>query len=1550
MLLADVLRVLAGQTDALGYRRADLYDILFRGILDEQNFGLDDTVKQLFSGGRPLNSALMRLLYEREGFDLLRGNIQVGYLTVAGNHTGIFDSLSALLADCPYMRAEDVKKITSSCDAARDDELARFIAACLVCGSYNTAQSKKDSPQIRESYALNLDYMRLDTPASVIALEEALWSAAQASFISSRSEGGRFYKLDIIERLLPQGHFTSMRFTQLGKTDEGEEAPLTELCARSDSDIAVVGDGGIGKTTFLQHLMEEIFLLPGGGKRANMDHRSIPFFIELNRCPDHVGDWYDDSLRKTNFITRYIGQIKENHASLDSVSPDTLTQVEKELQRIPADGKPRYLLLLDGFNEVRSNNSVRTYLSNEISILHRYPNVRIITTSRETQAAYYASEFENIHLVGLKNEDIITHLENSGVPQPVIGSAMACDSLVKCLRIPLYLCMFSARDARDDFLPETAGEILYSFFHRNSAFYNIRSRIAETRSSELTEEQIAFVLDFILPFIGWQFETSDAFSMNEREFKEIISEAMCHTRFMLASGDHNPFADFKYSGARLRETAESFYAPDGLDVSLILSCVYDYLGIVYQYQVNEGAFADRIRYAFCHHHFRDYFSAMWDVQLLSMLRCADAGAFAAPAPGGLENNTFQYFLDERYWQTQKVGFISEVLMEHRNKPKLDAETQNWFLPEKRYDEQRVLTAALDYCRELRKAGASTKHILQNILAAILYGRKEYSGLDLSGLDLSKCSLFNITCSRRGATRYLAANFEGSVFSNKTFEPEDHRDSVMEYLYHGKQCFTIDDGGGIKCWDVLSGRLEYELQSADPLGVTDFSGKGFFKISNDGHWLAAKVQETYPGGTHVYIHIFDLTNPDSPPRQIKPDQEHNLLTYFAFTEDSKSILMLCDRKVIYCMDVTTGTTLHKGTYDLLKQSELYADSAESEIYVYTAEYDAYETNPALMRTWTNSEDDNVDDAEDWDYSTDEDDEEEFPDGILCELCVIVPNTGELRELYTFSGEPGVSPTISYIPHGKCFLLYNHDGGHIERFDCLTERSEIILQELTDGQDTPPTEIHPHPERAGECFVMYPNVCFAVDIRPGSGGNVLMTYAISGVEKLLPDSDESGELEFKTSAVPAMNRFVVGNDTNTYEWDTENDTLIRKYNSVFYDCTAFFCNATKDTAILVHRHNGVSLFAGSPAKLRHQYCFQEPGYVIDISCYDETHNTLAMVFARPDHEKVLVMDVDTGEEREVFSSFHPGETIENLCFSNDGDRLLATTQYRCLECDPRHGSDPVEVAIAGDNERFAAGNYRGDEIEIAVVEHIQYAEPHVTPHCVYYRHGVKDGKPSFQRTWCYIMPQLKKEQFCYFLYRNGDLGVGGANDAEGFQTYWVTSGFFLERLPELEKILQPQCYKWQGNRRLKLDKTFQPLDEIFVWHDHEITNRYGVGNSGFSYMYLADDMSEAVITDNREYLSYQRSLEGLTYQRLRDSFQNDFKDVHQDTYWSYAIPWHDGSLIGCFEGYNLTHVAASDNKLLDSIAYYPGISIFGCRFKGIQADDETRDVIAANGGIL
>lgn len=152
----------------------------------------------------------------------------------------------------------------------------------------------------------------------------------------------------------------------------------------------------------------------------------VYIFIELNRCPTDIVHWHNDPSRKTKFITRYIGALLENHASLDTVDDRILEYVEKELQKRPDGGKPQYVLLLDGFNEVKIDEgySIRSLLSNEISTIKKYDNVRIITTSRETQAAYYAAGFTNIRVTGLDDSVIIEHLRGCGKQEYFIAEVM----------------------------------------------------------------------------------------------------------------------------------------------------------------------------------------------------------------------------------------------------------------------------------------------------------------------------------------------------------------------------------------------------------------------------------------------------------------------------------------------------------------------------------------------------------------------------------------------------------------------------------------------------------------------------------------------------------------------------------------------------------------------------------------------------------------------------------------------------------------------------------------------------------------------------------------------------------------------------------------------------------------------------------------------------------------------------------------------------------------------------------------------------------------------
>ena len=425
-----------------------------------------------------------------------------------------------------YLSLQDIKEINQIFAASFQKELPNYPNLLAWLNYDNAASLTNQVTNWMDSIDARL--RALEKPEdpflqmlSQNGLHKSLWHASRRAYMLSKSEGNRF-SYDIIEKLLPQGYLPKFSAPIEGRNEAGQSVPLADLCRDADRHVAIIGNGGIGKTTFLQTLMDKVF---AESEEYSTDIQ-IPFFIELNRCPTDIRNWYDDSLHKTNFITRYIACLLENHLSLHDTRHDTLSQIEKAFQHTPHDGNAQYLLLLDGFNEVKIDEdySVRRLLSEEISVLKEYPNIRIITTSRETQAAYYAHDFKNIRVSGLKDDIIIEYLKSCGRVESALADIRRCERLMDCLRIPLYLCMF-ASSSDSTLLPETHGEILYYFFHKNSSFYNLRKRAHDARNNPLSAPQ-RVVLDFILPYIGYHLESNDIFSVNSELLEKLICEAV----------------------------------------------------------------------------------------------------------------------------------------------------------------------------------------------------------------------------------------------------------------------------------------------------------------------------------------------------------------------------------------------------------------------------------------------------------------------------------------------------------------------------------------------------------------------------------------------------------------------------------------------------------------------------------------------------------------------------------------------------------------------------------------------------------------------------------------------------------------------------------------------------------------------------------------------------------------------------------------------------------------------------------------------------------------
>lgn len=1430
-----------------------------------------------------------------------------------------------------YLTQEDIAQINDMFSILLKEEILRRPA---LCNHLVMSQIDNMNTIIQNMWAATKDnYMSLNS--RVLALEnkdtkiqakgygtctlmQTIWKVSKEALAFSKTTGKRF-AYDIIERLLPNGYETKLNLPIEGTIPNGKVLPLWDFYNKSDTHIAIIGNGGTGKTTFLYHLLEQCF-------NHNLEYTpgmQIPIFIELNRCPDNCADWYNDSLKKINYITRYIGTIVENHVTLDSVSDETLSAIEKELQKKPESGKPQFIFLLDGFNEVVIDEGykIRTQLSNEISIVKEYPNVRIITTSRDTQAAYYATNFTNVRISGLTDKTIIQHLQNCKKSNTFIAEVNNNAQLMQCLRVPLYLCMFASNNEAS-FYPETPGEILYQFFHYNSSFYNIRKRAKETRTNPLTETQTMVVLDFILPYIGFCYERNGAFSVDTEQFEKLANQAIQATREVFENCDHNPFSDFKYSSHSIKRVLDDFTEKGDAYLDDILNALYDYLGIIYQYQTNGGTYSERVRYAFCHHSFRDYFSAIWSVQLLKMLPFLSSNTLAQVMHTG--NSPYSIALNSCYWSEDKVALTSEILMEHRNRASLDIERKQWKRSAVQYDEQTVCDSVLEVCRPISKK-TDVHYLLENVLSSVLFGRKELTYIDLQDWDVSHFNLYNTVCSRKDQFNIIGTNFSNALLESSCFTPQNHQDNIIEYLYFDRYCFTLDLAGIIKCWDIISGKLEYELVSGIPVGTTDFSTKGYMKIDRNGRWLGVKVQESLPNGMSLKLNLYDLQEPWKAPQSILSTGKYASLSYFAFSEKGDSVVIFFDNTNMFCYDMTGRLLCNHNFNNLYRKNEAYYEDIDSPIYIFSYDYsftDNYEYD---------------------EYTEDIEGEDDGENWVLCAIYQWDQSTNELKSKYNFLGIGETLPTLTYLSGARAFLFYDGERNKITYLDLKQSKCSVVFTELTENEEISiPIAFYQYINTPNLCLIMYTDCCYLVDIKQELAGRnaILKQFTTAGIEKILQEKGFELELHFSTNVAPFSSRFLLFDDNAiTYEWDSESDTIRTKYNSELYDTVSLSVNKDRSSVFLIHANNGISQFSKEPMSLEYQHCYLEKGYTVGSSYYDEIHNRMAMAFVDLGHEKIVLIDLDTYHETTVFSTILPNETIVDFTFSSNGDNLLITTQYKCIEYDLNTGAETI-IAESATEERYVYSSYSGSKVEIVVVEESSESQ---RTRCEYY---LQREDKSFMKVGYYIVPELSEELFPYFVHYN-DFGKEGPHDARGIQKYRLSRGFFLEEWEKFEKVLMPQYYQLKEENYELSKIRFSKLEYVYVKHRKALSPKNGMNNL-ITIMYLDSEKKEAVLAKDSADLAWIVNLKTLTYKALEAEFKHHVGNKTGYYSWDFVVPWHDQKLMGCYETFSLIMIDSKTGELSEPIEYEPGLSLAGCNFANIHADESTMELIKKGGG--
>ena len=653
----------------------------------------------------------------------------------------------------------------------------------------------------------------IDSPYAEIEIvfsPETLWNAGAFWYEKSKEEGNRFLKRNIDEKIMPlatEKNQDSYRFpVNVYKEEDIEHSKieLSQIISKIEEidDMYLIGEGGIGKTTALYSVMENTYkdaFYPEDNEKV-----VIPIFIELSKAPIQYVRAYDSF--SSTFIRRYIycltemrreklGTTEQEKMLHDVMERDEISELEQmDSLLMKENSKAHYLLLLDGLNEVSrkqfepdaqgNSGSAAEMISYEIQKLQTYKNVTVVITSRADETFYFGENITKYHLMGLEEDTIKEYLEKYNISAENIESNKR---LKETLKVPLFLKLYSKLSSVEKI--STPGEILYAFFNERTHEYSIRLRLREIEAEQqqfkapymvnfITEKMQLFIMDFLIPEIGWYMEKNELYTIDKDTIKCIIEPVLRGEQDIDICGKYGR-AFFKeyhngvdgsvntqtYAEQLLKLNSHGDYVDDIID-----HCVYS-LGIFY---VNNQ------EYGFIHQHIRDYFAALKIVTLFKM------ALYVA------ENNRdegYKYlkpFNKEILHESVSV-YIGEILSEYKINNKRTEISKRDSLLEK----------CIDLYRKKFDLKDEVQNGLYNLLKIINNSRKTLSELDLSYLDLRNCFL--------NGTNLEGTNLDYSIVERKNLFPFGHTGSVVKAIFSscGKYIFTAGYDGTIRQWHTLS---------------------------------------------------------------------------------------------------------------------------------------------------------------------------------------------------------------------------------------------------------------------------------------------------------------------------------------------------------------------------------------------------------------------------------------------------------------------------------------------------------------------------------------------------------------------------------------------------------------------------------------------------------------------------------------------------------------------------------------------------------------------------
>ena len=524
------------------------------------------------------------------------------------------------------------------------------------------------------------------------------------------------------------------------------------LATVSKDDIGIIGsEGGSGKTTIMTKMF---FTLLENASKGNATDSLIPIYIEGSAL---AGSDY--------LIMRYIAKNlfgETTATSFDNFETGKIISALDKEFRLDT-GKPNYLLLIDGYNEIpqgvlsKFNKELSEYLGNS-----KYNNVRVVISGRNLGEGIFN---EDIYIYTIKRiafSKVRAYLNENNLSKSVNSA------LLNVLSIPMYLTMYVSMALEDKI--NTRADLFENFIQR---------QLVKDEFSAEDEKQAAlygFLLKNLLPFVAYRLSVRDSamgnFELTHDDMLDIMTEAI----------DYFNSREYK---RRCGEQGRNILRMAGIgtmdeyDLSDLAIQYYTKICKLMRKSVREDEKGKQdIRFDFIHQVYRDFFAAKYIYE--DILFCTDTKESC---------RSLEKSIDE----TDIVNLVSELLDEKA--PCFDNEAGVW-----NYDcnQDSLLVKLIENSRQ--NGQCEDPRFVCEVVKLLKRSRTyDLSGCDFSGLNFTKSNLCSAIFSRFDSCGNHASTFKNAKINSENILINNHSSHIMAACTNDDTVAISDATGTIKLW-------------------------------------------------------------------------------------------------------------------------------------------------------------------------------------------------------------------------------------------------------------------------------------------------------------------------------------------------------------------------------------------------------------------------------------------------------------------------------------------------------------------------------------------------------------------------------------------------------------------------------------------------------------------------------------------------------------------------------------------------------------------------------